>query len=87
MNPRDLDVVITRKLVAENDTLRAGIAELEAWKQSSMNEWESLNLQAIGKALSVPLGSAIPPAILPGISALKIRIKELEETVRFINYK
>lgn len=48
---------------AERDTLAA-------WKKSASNVISEIDLQGVGKALGLKLGSGIGPAILPGIMAL-----------------
>lgn len=58
--------------------LRARIAELEEWKSSALDILNGINLQEVGKALSVGLGQPIGPAILPGIHSLRARVAELE---------
>lgn len=46
------------------------IQSLRDWKESSMEGWSALDPQAVGKALGLPLGSAVVPAVLPHITKL-----------------
>ena len=46
--------------------------ELKEWKESMMKVHSELDLQGIGNALGLPLGSSIAPQVLP-------RVKELIE--------
>lgn len=54
----------TRRLVAKVD-------ELENWKAEATGVLNSINPEAVAKALRLPLGTAVGPAILPGIQALQ----------------
>lgn len=53
----------------ENDGLKKEIEELKSWKQSAISVMP--DMQAIGKALNVPLGQSVHDKILPGIEKLK----------------
>jgi len=48
---------------------------LLAWKAEAREVMDSIDIQAVGKELGVKLGRPIGPAILPGIRALKARLK------------
>ena len=47
------------------------VDQLRQWKESAMAVSSSWDVQAVGKALEVRLGSMIHPQILPGIEKLK----------------
>jgi hypothetical protein len=49
------------------------IAELKAWKESMISV--TPDMQAIGRALNVPLGHSIHDKILPGIEALRDEVE------------
>lgn len=46
-----------------------------AWKESALSVMNKVDLQEIGKELDLPLGTDIPPNILPGIRALQARLE------------
>jgi hypothetical protein len=62
------------------------IAELQAWRRSSMEVMNEIDLQAIAKELNMPLGVSIGPRILPGIKALRARVEELETLLSRFDY-
>ena len=56
------------------------ITELQAWKRSAIEcspPW-----QEIGRALDLPIGTDVPPEILPGILSLREKVMELERTIK-----
>lgn len=55
--------------------------ELIEWKESMMKVHIELDLQGIGKALGLPLGSSIAPQVLPEIIGLIERNNELIEAL------
>ena len=54
------------------------IAELQRWKDESLEVEASWDCQAVGKIIGVELGKNIRKDILPFILKQKARIKELE---------
>jgi hypothetical protein len=56
------------------------IKELEQWKREAISV--TPDMQAIGKALNIPLGQSVHDKILPGIERMKERIEELEQALR-----
>jgi hypothetical protein len=68
-------VNLARQLESElNDAL--------AWKESASIVMNKIDLQAVGKALNVPLGRDISSAILPGITALQATVGPLVKSLR-----
>jgi hypothetical protein len=55
------------------------LERLKDWKESAISVMP--DLQAIGKALNVPLGQSIHDKILPGIEALKRRVNDIESAL------
>lgn len=54
---------------------------LREWKREAMEVLTSLNLQEVGDELGVKLGHPIAPEILPGIKALKQRLRRVHEAL------
>ena len=52
---------------------------LTDWKESMMKVHNELDLQGIGKALGLPLGSSIAPQVLPKVKVLIEQNTELVE--------
>jgi hypothetical protein len=52
------------------------VRRLKDWKESAMALEATWDIQAVGKALGVPLGEPIHPAILPGITRLRDALEE-----------
>jgi len=61
-----------KALKAERDRLRD-------WKESAMALEATWDIQAVGKALGVPLGEPIHPAVLPGIIRLREALEEIDK--------
>ncbi|GEM_PF-6162653 len=55
---------------------------LTDWKESMMKVHSELDLQGIGRALGVPLGSSIAPQVLPKVKELIEQNAELVEMVQ-----
>ena len=60
--------------------------ELSAWKESMMKVHSELDLQKIGNALDMLVGTPITPNILPRILELKQSNKELVEMLEYFVY-
>lgn len=67
---------ILRDLVAEKD---AEIERLRQWKEEMLAVEGSWDVQAVGKALRVPLGASIRQQILPSILAKDAQIERLKQ--------
>lgn len=61
--------------------------ELTEWKESMMKVHSELDLQGIGNALGLPLGSSIAPQVLPKVKELIEQNTELVEMIEHIFYK
>ena len=66
----------------------AELADLRNWKESAMEVFAKIDLQAIGKEIGVRLGHDISPAILPWIVKVKAELaekeRELDEAVELL---
>jgi hypothetical protein len=70
------------EIEAKNNTIRRMQSENDAlknWRDSSLKVEASWDCQAVGEALGLTFGSNIRRRILPGINALKERVRDLEE--------
>lgn len=56
--------------------------QLQEWKESMMTIHNELDLQGIGDALGLKLGSSIAPEVLPKINELVDRNRELMEMLQ-----
>lgn len=56
--------------------------ELQDWKESMMQVHNELDLQGIGVALGLPLGSSIAPQVLPKVKELQDQNRELVDMLK-----
>lgn len=79
-----LDLLVTNREVDEiaHRYAQSQTQELTEWKESMMKVLSELDLQGIGNALELPLGSSIAPQVLPKIKELQERNEELVSMLR-----
>lgn len=70
-----------RSFEHEIASLKEEIAQLKVWKESALEQLNSVKLQDVGKELDVPLGVSVPSQILPGIIKLKIEKRLAKEKI------
>ena len=67
---RAIKLAESESLEAEINGLKNTITGLTDWKDSMMKVHNELDLQGIGTALELPLGSSIAPQVLPKVKEL-----------------
>lgn len=74
----------------ENEALKAELANLCEWKESSMMVEKEWDVQAIGREINAPLGASIRSHILPWIKKIKAELaearKEMSDGTTTINF-
>ena len=74
---RGFDQVAERYAQSQNQALTD-------WKESMMKVHSELDLQGIGTALGLPLGSSIAPQVLPKVKELIEQNRELKEMLEAV---
>ena len=77
----------SESLEAEINGLKNTITSLTDWKDSMMKVHNEIDLQGIGTALGLPLGSSIAPQVLPKVKELIEQNRELVEMLRHVVYE
>jgi hypothetical protein len=67
-----------KELLAENATIQVEAERLRAWKHSQLAVESKWDIQAVSKALNIPLGKCIRTEALPAIEGLNAAVKRLE---------